>query len=40
VHTLVLTFPAHTFEIVPVMDFHERLKAKRDALEWRETYST
>jgi hypothetical protein len=39
-HALVLTFPAYTFEIVPVMDFHESLKSKRDALEWRETYST
>ena len=39
-HVVALTFPMFQFEIVPVMDFDESMKAKHDAIEWRETYST
>mgnify|MGYP006274773653 CR=1 FL=1 len=39
-HALILTFPAYAFEVVPVMDFHDSMNAKLEAIAWRESHST
>lgn len=39
-HVVAMTFPMFQFEVVPVMDFDESMKAKRQALAWREQHSS